>query len=135
MSFLGIRLRYFALVMAVIALAGGIYLTFFRSTGFLKSEATITDIEEVEGTFENETEYNVTVRYTVDGREYTGLLDQYSPSYHVGDRIGILYNPADPAEFHGESLGFSIYMIAIGIVILAVTIVSWVREKKNQKQL
>ena len=135
MSFLGIRLRYFALVMAVIALAGGVYLTFFHNTGFLKAEALITEIEEIPGTFDNETEYNVTVRYTVDGKEYSGLLDQYSPTYHVGDKISILYNPADPAEFHGASLGLSIYMIVIGIVLLAIVLVTMVRERKNQKQL
>lgn len=134
-SFRGPRFRYFALVMAVIALAAGIYFAFFQARGFLPAESTIVSIEENGTDADNSTNYDVYVRYTVDGKEYTGLLNQYSPSYKVGDKVNVLYNPADPTDFAGASKGIAIYLIIIGFVMLAVVIISWVKEKKAQKEL
>ena len=44
-SFKGPRLRIFAAVIAVIALAAGIWVTFFRTAGYQKTTATIVSIE------------------------------------------------------------------------------------------
>ncbi|MBR3381908.1 MAG: hypothetical protein IKG85_02570 [Clostridia bacterium] len=46
MSVRGIRFRYFAMAIAVIAIIAGVCLTFFRSKGFEKTMATITSITE-----------------------------------------------------------------------------------------
>lgn len=134
-SIRGIRLNYFALVIGLIAFVAGIYLTFFQGSGFVKSEATIVSIEESEFSTEDNRQYDVTVRYTVDGKEYTGPLGNYSPSYKVGDSVKIKYNPENPADMHGDMPGFSIYVMVIGFVLFAGSIFFSVRSKMKQKKL
>ena len=135
MSFQGIRLRYFAMVLAVIAIIAGVYFTFIQSSGFEKTTATITAIEEQPKDFsDDDAEYDVTVEYTVDGQKYTEKLDYYSPSFEIGKTINIRYNPDNPSEIHGGS-GFGIYILIIGVVILAFTIFSIVRGRTSLKKL
>lgn len=131
----GIRLHFFALALALIALAAGIYFTFFQGRGYVETKATIVSIVEKEIDTDHEKDYDVTVRFTVDGKEYSGLLNQYSPSYDVGDQVDVRYNPADPSDFHGVALGFSIYLMVIGVAMIAFVVVTLVREKQAQKRL
>ena len=44
-SFKGVGFKYFALFMALVAIAAGIYLTFFHSSGFVKTEAVIVELK------------------------------------------------------------------------------------------
>ena len=134
MSLRGPRLKLFALLLSLVVIGIGIYLVFFQSRGFLKTEAVIVSIEENAGASSEDPDYDVTVRYSVDGKEYTQLLDFYSGSFKVGKTVSIRYNPDDPSQIHGGE-GFSIYILAIGIVILAVTVFSWLRGRKAQKAL
>ena len=45
-SFKGIGFKPFALIMALVAIVGGTYLTFFHSSGFVRTQATIVEVEE-----------------------------------------------------------------------------------------
>lgn len=135
MSIRGIRLRYFALALGLIAIAAGVYMTFFQSKGFEKTKATIVAIEELPKEFEDEdTQFDVTVEYTVDGKTYVEKLDYYSPSFAVGKTVDITYDPNDPTAIHGGS-GFGIYVLIIGAVIIAAVIFSMVRGRKSLKKL
>ncbi|MBQ1685086.1 MAG: DUF3592 domain-containing protein [Clostridia bacterium] len=135
MSLKGIRLRYFVMVLALIAIAAGIYLTFSRSKDYEKTTATITSIAEREETFsEDDTEYDVTVEYTVNGQKYTQQLDYYSPAFKVGGTTNITYDPKDPTKIHGGS-GFGIYILIIGAVLMAGTLFSIIRGKSALKKL
>ncbi|MBQ9719944.1 MAG: hypothetical protein IJV64_04535, partial [Oscillospiraceae bacterium] len=74
----GPKLKYFALVMAVIAFAIGVYTTFFQSAGYVKTQATIVSIVEVPSDLPDETsDHIVTVDYVADGSRYTTELDTY----------------------------------------------------------
>ena len=132
-SLRGPKLKIFAAVLAVIALAAGIYTAFFESSGFVKTTATIIDIERNYGSGDEADTLTPTVEYTVDGKTYTGQLNQSSDSYKVGKTIPVLYDPNDPGVVHGDSrMGF--YFIVVGVVILAVIAVSTVKEKKALAQ-
>ena len=48
MKIRGPQLKYFAAVMAVIAIVAGIWMTFFQSRGFVKTTATIVSVVEQE---------------------------------------------------------------------------------------
>ena len=48
MSFKGIGIRIFALILGVIAIIAGVYINFFQTKGFEKTTAIITSIEETE---------------------------------------------------------------------------------------
>lgn len=131
-SLRGPKLKIFAAVLAVICLAAGIYFTFFQSQGFEKTTAEIVDIApNYDG---DSTTYTPTVRYTVNGVIYTETLDQSSGSYKVGKTITIKYNPKDPSIIHGSG-GFGIYLMVVSAAILAVVIVSTVREKQAMTEL
>ena len=128
----GPKLKYFAAVLALICLCGGVYVTFFQARGFEKTSATIVDFE-AEHTGEDVTYYPI-VDYTVGGVSYTGRLDQGSGSYSVGDTITIYYDPDNPGIIHGGK-GIGIYMMIVSAIILAIVIVSSVREHKALKEI
>ena len=54
MSVQGLRIRYIALALALIAIAAGVYFTFFQSRGFEKTQAKIVSIEELPRDFEDD---------------------------------------------------------------------------------
>lgn len=82
-SLRGPKLKIFAAVLALIALAAGIYTMFFESRGFVKTTATIIKMEQNLGTEGENDTYTPTVEYTVDGKTYTGQLNQSSGSYTI----------------------------------------------------
>ena len=129
-SIRGPKLKYFAAVLAVICLLGGVYVTFFQSRGFEKTSATIVDIETDQ--IGEDVSYYPVVDYTVDGVAYTGKVDQGSGSYAVGDTITIYYNPENPEIIHGVR-GIGIYMMIASVIILAIVLVSSLREHKGLK--
>ncbi len=132
----GPKFKYFALVMAVIAIVAGVYLTFFHSAGFVKTQATIVSIVEEPKMFESDdTTYTVTVEYVADGARYTSTLDSYSPSYKEGKTINVLYDPQNPSVVHGGSMGFGIYAMVIGVAIIALVAVSGAKTKQAKAEL
>ena len=131
-SLRGPKLKIIAGILAVIALAAGIYLTFFRSQGFVKTTGTIVALRE--DSTDDSTVYYPTVEYTVDGKTYSGELDTGSGSYKVGKTIPVLYDPSDPAVVHDGS-GVGIYFLVVGAVILAVLVWSTVQKKRGLQQL
>lgn len=131
-SLRGPKLKILAAVLAVIALAAGIYLTFFRSQGFVKTTGTIVSLRE--DSSDDSTAYFPTVEYTVDGKTYTGELDTGSGSYKVGKTIPVLYDPNDPAVVHDGS-GVGIYFITVGAVILLMIVFLTVKQKTSVNKL
>ena len=131
-SLRGPKLKILAAVLAVIALAAGIYLTFFRSQGFVKTTGTIVALRE--DVSDDSSVYFPTVEYTVDGKTYTGELDTGSGSYKVGKTIPVLYDPNDPAVVHDGS-GVGIYFIALGAVILLMIFFLTVKQKTSVNKL
>ena len=138
MSFKGIGLRIFALILGVVAIIAGIYINFFQTKGFEKTKATITSIEEKEDEFSTDSDRNiehvVTVEYSVNGNEYEEVLDFYSPTFKEGSVVEVLYNPANPSEIHSNS-PFRIIILIIGIVIVLVVVISFIRGKLLLRKL
>lgn len=135
MSFKGLGIKVVATIIALVAIVFGVYLTFFQSKGFVKTTATIVSIVELPSSSPDDSpDFDVTVKYTADGKEYTEKLGSYSPSYKEGKTIDILYNPDNPSQITGGK-GFGIYVLVIGIVILAIVIISVVKAKLSLKKL
>lgn len=132
-SIKGPGFRFFAAVIAVIALAFGVYSTFIQSAGYVKTTATIVSIEE-DPEDESEDAYIVTARYTVGGVEYTNVLDSYSPSYKVGGTVTVRYDPEDPNRIT-SGYGLGIYSMIVGGVILLIVGLLSVRQKRSVSQL
>ena len=64
MSVRGIRVRYIALALSLIAIIAGIFITFVQSSGFKSTTAVITSVKELPKDFEeDETPHEVYVKY------------------------------------------------------------------------
>jgi len=132
-SLRGPKLKIIAGLIALVCLIVGVYLTFFHSRGFVKTTATIVDVE-IDFSSDDSSSYTATVEYIVDGSTYTGVLDQSSSSYAVGKRISVLYDPKNPAVVHSAG-GFGIYLMIAGAAILIFIAVSTVRERQSRQQV
>ena len=132
-SIKGIPLKILAGVLALIAIAAGIYFTFFHSQGFVKTQATIVEVREVSA--DTDDIYPLTVEYTVNGQTYRQELDIYRNSYKVGKIIDVLYDPDDPTVVLGAGLFLGVYFMVAGAAILAVIIVTEIKKKTAMKQV
>ena len=138
-SLKGPGLKIFAAIIAVAALAFGIYSTFFQSAGYVDGTAVIVSIEEdpdyvPDPNIVNDMQYVVTVKYTVDGREYTSRLDSYDPSYKIGGEVAVKYDPKDPSKINPGS-GFGVYIMIVGAVILVLVVFLTVKNNVSVKKL
>ena len=131
-SLRGPKLKIFAAILAAIALAAGVYLTFFHSRGFVKTTGTIVSLREDDS--DDGGIYFPTVEYTVDGKTYTGELTTGKGSYKVGKTMTVLYDPDDPGVVH-DGGGVGIYLLVVGGLILAVVAWSTVQTKRGLKRL
>ena len=113
-----------------------------KNQDYIKIEATVTDVREeqetstdADGSTSTTTIYNVTVNYTVDGKEYTGDLDDVSKQ-KVGDKMDIYYNPEDPSQItQTKSLILPIVFVIAGIVSLVGGMVSGLNAIKRVKKM
>lgn len=126
-------------IIALVALVAGVYFTFFQSAGYVDGKATIVSIEEDPNYIPDpdktdDKQYIVTATYTVDGKEYTRVLDSYSPSYKVGGTVDIKYDPKDPGKVT-SGFGFGIYIMIAGGVILLLIIVLTIKKRASVKKL
>ena len=138
-SLKGPGLKIFAAILALAALAFGVYSTFFRSAGYVNGTATIVSIEEDPDYIHdpdslNDVQYITTVKYTVDGKEYTAELNSYSPSYKVGGDVRIKYDPNDPSKIT-SGFGIGIYLMIAGAVILLLILFLTIKKKVSVKNL
>ena len=117
---------------ALIAIVGGLYLTFFHSQGFVRTQATIVDVRDI--STDTGASYLPTVEYTVNGQTYRQELDTSSDSYKVGKVINVLYDPNDPSVVHGGGF-LGVYFMVAGAAILAIIIVTEIKKKASLKQV
>ena len=123
------------LLLALVALAAGVYIGFIKSGGYVKTKGVILSVRAEERT-DNEhhtyTDYYPTVKYTVDGKEYIGALDLSGPNA-IGAEIDIQYDPADPSKVHSYSPGTVIACFVVGGLLLLLAIILFVRVAHNQE--
>lgn len=135
MSIRGPKLKYIAVGIALFCIILGAYLNFFHSRGFVKTTGTIVAVEEMEPVKDDEAPtYLPTIEYEVNGVTYTEQLDMAGSNYEVGKTIAVQYDPQNPKVVHSAE-AFPIYIMIIGIAILAFVIIHTILAKKNQKKL
>ena len=112
-----------------------------KNQDYIKTNAVVTSSQLIQEAYTDvdgnqvEATYNATIRYTIDGKEYTDTLDNVS-KYDVGDEITIYYNPKDPSQItQTKSLIIPIIIIAIGIVSFVGGIISAINAFKRYKKM
>jgi ABC-type dipeptide/oligopeptide/nickel transport system permease component len=129
---LGISLIVFGIISFVIS---------SKNQHYVQTEAVVSKVviseeayTDVDGNYVDAT-YDVTVKYTVDGKEYEGLLNGMSKC-KVGEKMKIYYDPSDPSQITQTiSLILPIALIAGGVISLIGGIVSAVTAVKKRKAL
>ena len=108
-----------------------------KNQDYIETESTITKVELESEEYTNadgehvDATYSVTVKYTVDGKEYESELGGLG-KLKEGDKMTIYYNPADPNEItQTKSLIVPIIIIAVGIAALVGGILSAVNAVKK----
>ena len=117
-----------------------------QNQGYVKTEATVTGVTLEEEAHKDasgnkvEATYTVTVRYTVEGRDYEGELGGLS-KYDVGQKMTIYYDPADPSRITMTiSLILPLVLIAAGVaacvggVTSAANAIKRYRKMKEQEE-
>lgn len=105
------------ILLGVIAIVVGISQNLKRNA-YLSANATITKIEWTAGVGDDDDTYEVTVRYAVDGKEYTEKLGYHEDGMKEGQTIEIRYNPENPADIVEASSTFSTVMFIVGPIAI-----------------
>lgn len=133
----------FLIPAGVILIAFGILVLVInlKNQNYLKTDATVTDVKMTQEAYldndgnQVEAEYSATIKYTVDGKDYTGTLDNVG-KYNIGDTITIYYNPSDPSQITQiKSLILPIVLIVGGMAALTGGIISAVNAVKRHKKM
>jgi len=133
MSVRGIRFKHYIIVMAILSLVLGVYIVFFRTSGYVRTEASVVSVKPDPDFDEDNI---VTVSFSADGTSCTAEISYPADDCpKQGDTVDILYDPEDPTKAMSVSTGMGIYMIVLGILLLAWEIVSGIREKKAMAEL
>ncbi|MBO7403395.1 MAG: DUF3592 domain-containing protein [Clostridia bacterium] len=129
-------LRILAIVIGVLALGYGVFVTFFERNGYIKSTAVIEQIEEtftgVDSEGGSDYAYDVYIYFsTTDGRTVHTKADNYKNSYTVGKRIPIWYNPDNPEQVHGDNRLLGVILMIVGPLVAAGSGYAFVQEKRR----
>ena len=120
------------LVFALVVLAIGVYLGFIKSNGYVRTTGTIESFR-AEESYDSDmgyvTYYYPTVRYIVDGKAYTGELDISSSPGNIGKEVKVQYDPENPSKVNSYSPGIVLYILALGVVLAAVSLFQLLRKK------
>ena len=133
-----------AIIMAIVFIAAGAFCAFMgisriqkmNSGKYAETQATVTNIETNE-VYDSEndtynTEYEITVEYTVDGEKYVSLLGETPKEFHEGMELTVLYNIDKPSEVVLPGTTGSYIMIALGAVGVIVGIVLLLKKIRGR---
>ena len=128
----GLILIIFGIVMLVINM---------KNQNYIKTDSTVIDVKLTQEAYVDndgnqvEAEYSATVKYTVDGKDYTDTLDNVG-KHDIGDTITIYYNPSDPSQItQTKSIILPIIIIVGGLASLTGGIISAVNAVKRHKKM
>lgn len=118
-----------------------VFVISIKNQNYIKVEAIVTNVnvrqEEVtdnDGTHMEDV-YDISFKYTVDGKEYNNKFDGIS-KYNVGDKMTIYYNPNNPEEITGsKSIIIPIVMITAGIASTVGGTISAINAVKKHKKM
>ena len=130
---LGLILTIFGIFMFVINM---------KNQNYVKTTATISKVELVEEAHTDAdgntvaATYKLSVKYTVDGKEYENELGEMPEGHKEGEEITIYYNPENPNEItQTKSLILPIILTVGGIAALVGGIISGVNAIKRHKKM
>ena len=98
---------------------------------FESAKGVIQDVKESEViNLEDKDTYNyeITINYTVDGKDYTAILYSYDDNYTVGQEIDIFYDPDEPNTIAIELQKGLLLLFGAGVLCLIYALIYWLRS-------
>ena len=132
----GLGIAFFLAGIAMIV--AGVYFGFIQGRGYEKTTAVITQVDtEPDETSDDPdgTREIATVTYTVDGKTYEAVLNDWNPGWKLGKEISVRYDPADPQKVLSDAPGFVVYLIGVGAAIIAVELFAFLKNRKQRRVL
>ena len=126
----------FFIPLGIILIVFGVIMFGFDTDKFLETTGKITDVVDV-STDKNQKEYDVSIAYTVDGKEYQSVFGNLSGEFNVGDDIKVFYNPEDPEQITNTKTGkwLGPAMIAVGALAIVFGILKTVKAVQKSREL
>lgn len=95
----------------------GIILLGFKTDNYVETVGKVTAVQQyIDHTGEDEqTLFDVSFDYTVDGKRCSGSFDGLGKSYNVGDEIKVFYDPENPDKTTNSKAGNIIGPVCIGL--------------------
>lgn len=137
------RVARFFIPAGLILIAFGIavFIINTKNSDYIKAESIVSKVQLAQEAYVDtdgnlvEATYDITVKYTVDGKEYEAELSGLSKR-EVGDKMTIYYNPSDPSQItQTKSLILPIAIILSGIASLIGGIISAINAMKRHKKM
>lgn len=137
------RVARFFIPAGLILIAFGIavFIINTKNSDYIKAESIVSKVQLAQEAYLDtdgnlvEATYDITVKYTVDGKEYEAELSGLSKR-EVGDKMTIYYNPSDPSQItQTKSLILPIAIILSGIASLIGGIISAINAMKRHKKM
>ena len=117
------------IMLGILATAVGIS-TLTKHKKYTPVEAQITHVEERYNESSDEFERSVTVKYMVGRQHYEQELGYWEEGYEEGKQITIRYNEADPTQIVEDSIGFAVYLVIIGPILILLAAVLILRGRR-----
>ena len=127
----------------IILIIFGVIMFFVNNSNkdYVKTEGTISNVVLAQEAYtdadgnEVEATYTVSVKYTVDGKEYDQVLGEL-PEDKIGEKITIYYNPNDPSRItQSKSMVIPVVITLGGIVAFVGGIISGINSYKRYKKM
>ena len=114
-----------------------LYISNIGNRDYIRIVATVSNVSINQDDYTDsegnhiKTTYEVSVKYTIDGKKYEGTIAGV-PKYKKGDRIKIFYNPRNPNEItKSKSLISPPIVCLVGICSLVFGIISGIKSVKK----
>ena len=124
----------FFLPFGIFLIVFGIIQLNFKADNFLQTTGKITQVDEIviaDARGGNDTAYDVSFTYTVNGKDYEGIFGNMSGTFKEGDSITVYYDPDDPGKVTNSKIGGILAPIFIVVGALAAGFGAFITIKRK----
>ena len=125
----------FVIILGIVAVVFGIKALNTPIEKYLKTTATVSDVE-IDYSYDEDNirteNHTVYVDYTIDGKEYKHILYGSDTNLKEGDMVNILYNPENPEQIAtgNEKTTGVIFLVVGAVAIVGGAVFGIVKMKK-----
>ena len=118
----------FLFPLGLVLIVVGVILFSFQTHKYVQTDGTITAIKELPLDLTEDTpqqEYEISITYSVDGKEYPGILSGVTEPPAVGESVKVYYDPDNPETISNVRTPAFVPYILLGLGAAAIGIAVW----------